>query len=193
MQYYNETMVNKLSYEMGRHLMLDFTLSYMTNTWVPPMEHVRPEKVMFHPKLTGLFDIEDGDVTNNYLEAWNAKMKKSLGSNPNLTKFLEILQKEESLINVAWRQRARATPKRALDVRFRLEKRKHWRRDVKARLDNGMDDDELIPALDDMVCINRHINRPKNRTQTFLRKKKGHDLTETFLYKPLEQTQLRYD
>ena len=56
MQYYNETMVNKLSYEMGRHLMLDFTLSYMTNTWVPPMEHVRPEKVMFHPKLTGLFD-----------------------------------------------------------------------------------------------------------------------------------------
>jgi hypothetical protein len=95
-----------------------------------------------------------------------------IGKHPSLLKFLYLLRKENSVIELDWLQRDRpyATKKSNAEDRDKFAKRTQWKNDLRAAIANNSSDEQLFDFLDKMTVINR-ITRllPNPRREAFAR------------------------
>ena len=54
--------------------------------------------------MTNTYRSDDTILTNNDYESYNYRMKRKIGDHPNLPTFLRHLKKENSVIELKWRQ-----------------------------------------------------------------------------------------
>ena len=131
-------------------------VKYMETVWVPTTLPIRNNSVQFRPTNTCLFKGDDGTLTNNFSESYNARLKTKFGNDPNLAKFLRHLRKEVFNVEVEYAQRHARKFKRKPADRERLARRLSWESALQIRLEEGdMDGVGLLAAMQQIIAINR--------------------------------------
>ena len=149
-------MKSSLSPSMQRHSGVAKFIEYMEATWIPVEFPFLPNAVLFNPSITCLFQGDDGIITNNFCESYNARLKLKFGNNPNFYQFLGMLRHELYVVEVEYHQRHLSSQRQSRERKERFAKRSDWEQTLQRRLEDGTPDGEaLLSALDQMVLINK--------------------------------------
>ena len=148
-------------------------IAYMEKTYIPTSLPIRKKSVLYNPDWTCLYENDDGVMTNNYSESNNARLKRKVGLHPTLFKFLCAMKEETAAMEVQWLQRSCPAPKKRWDDREKKQMRGEWIAAFEGRYRNGIDDEELLPALDDLLKIERPTHKNQRFVQTFPNRRSG--------------------
>ena len=150
-------------------------LFLQTANWVPDRVPIRPKSVRFHPSMTTAFESNNGHLTNNISESYNARMKKKLGDHPNLPKFIRKMRKEVAWVEFTWikKDQENAAKKRRREDQDRFDQREAWEVELKEAISQGITDDDIFGFIDKMVTINRRVKKMKKHKPSYVRRGRG--------------------
>ena len=148
-------------------------IAYMEKNYIPTSLPVRKKSVLYSPDLTCLWENDDGTVTNNYSESNNARLRRQLGIHPKFPKFLKGMRQEAGAQETEWLRRNIPGPKKRKEDQEKFSLRKKWRAAFAERYANGISDEELLPALDELLVIEKPSHSNQRFVQVFPNRKLG--------------------
>ena len=112
-------------------------------------------------------------MTNNYSESNSARLKRKLGLHPSLFKFLRAMKQEAAASEVKWLRQNCPAPKKRPEDQKKSESRQKWNAAFAECYAKGISDEELLPALDELLEIKKPTHKNQCLVQTFPKRRKG--------------------
>ena len=94
--------------------------------------------------MTTHYQSNDGILTNNDSESYNARMRKKIGNHPNLPTVIGVLREENTLVEIDWLQRDRDNSTQRRELREKLEQIQERELKLTLNLTRGIMEDEIV-------------------------------------------------